>query len=139
MDTKNYIKGLVRVLNGDEFKLPIRYINYETFLKLVGCLKQYVGNHNSIMCSPYRIQKHLLPGICYQDAQMITQHYRLCLKDRYSLDRLVLMIILCRYDIYVLFENSKSEVIRTKDLIPIEQWHSIPKCIIALEKFMKRF
>ena len=113
--------------------------DYETFLKLVGCLKQYVGNHNSIMCSPYRIQKHLLPGIRYQDAQMITQYYRLCLKDRYSLDRLTLMIMLYRYGIYMLFENSKSEVIRTKDLVPIEQWHSIPKCIIALEKFMKRF
>lgn len=139
MDTKNYIDGLVRVSNGGEFKLPIKYIDYETFLKMVGALKQYVGNNDGVMNSPSKIQKRLLPKICYHDAQTITQYYRLCKKDRYSLDKLVLLILLYKYGLYMLFENSKTELIRTKDLVPIEKWHNIPKCVPYLQEFMCNF
>lgn len=109
-------------------------IDYETFLKIRAKLKTFILNNNGIMCSPNKIRKHLIPDLAYCAAQNITQHYRLYMKSRYTLDRLILMIILYKYSSETVFENYKWEKQKVKTL-PIKR-DSMKYLIHALEKFL---
>lgn len=111
-------------------------MTYNTFLKLSAGIAQYINTHNSIMCSPSKIKEHFLPTIKYESAQNITQHYRLYIKNRYSLNRLVLMIILYKYGTNEIFENCVGDKQRVTDM-----WvkHQVLKYQIpALEEFMMK-
>lgn len=106
------------------------------FLRLVQGLKKYINDNNSIMCSPTKIQKHMLPNIHYREAQNITQHYRLYVKGRYKLDKLVILIILYKYSTNIILENSREEKQRLHSMVNREHWFVPYKCVDAFEKFM---
>ena len=115
-----------------------KQMTYETFLKLDKSIRKYIITHNSIMCSPTKIKTYFLKTIKYESAQNITMHYRLYLKNRYSLNKLVLMIILYRYGEDELFENSVGEKQRVNDMKNVRRpilKYQIP----ALESFLKKY
>jgi hypothetical protein len=111
-------------------------MDYDTFQNIVSALEKYITSHNSIMCSPTKIRAHLLPTIRYESAQNITQHYRLYTKNRYSLNRLIIMIILYKYGRNTIFENCKGDCTRV-DYISYKKQLNYE--IIALEKFMLEY
>ena len=109
-------------------------MDYDTFQNIVSALEKYITSHNSIMCSPTKIRAHLLPTIRYESAQNITQHYRLYVHNRYSLSRLILMIIIYKYGSNEVFENCRGERIKLKNMQVVR--HCFKYEIPALEQFM---
>lgn len=89
------------------------------------------------MCSPTKIRKHFLPMIKYKSAQNITQHYRLYIKHRYSLNRLILMIILYKYGTNEVFENMTGDKQRITDMNIHRQ--DLKYQIPALEEFLMKY
>ena len=103
-------------------------------------LKKYIDEHNSIMCSPTKIQQHLLPQTSWEDAQQVTQNYRLYLKGRYSLDRLVILIILLKYGMNETFENWAGAVTKPKYMTLKFSHHcSIAYTVKAFQEFMLEY
>lgn len=115
------------------------FMTYDTFLRIVIKLKEYIQNHNSIMCSPTKIQKHLIPGLSFYEAQNITQHYRLCIKGRYTLDRLVILIILYKYTTNIILENCAEEKVKLHSLLKPCDWYKPNKCVTIVEEFMSKY
>jgi hypothetical protein len=112
-------------------------MNYDTFLKLNAELKKYINEHDSIMCSPIKIRQHLLPQISWEEARQVTQNYKRYLKGRYSLDRLVILIILFKYGMNETFENWIGAVTKPKYMtLKFSHRCSIAYTVKALEEFM---
>ena len=109
-------------------------MNYEKFLNLVSALKRYIITNNSVMNSPKRIQSCLLGNKEYKEVQQVTNNYRMYLKGRYDLNKLVLLIIILKYGEDELFENSRQEVTRIRYMEHIH--NSLSSKVEALLKFM---
>ncbi len=115
-------------------------MNYNTFLKVSAGLKKYIIEHNSIMCSPTEIQQHLLPQTSWEDAQQVTRNYRLFLKGRHSLDRLVILIILFKYGMDETFENWAGAVTKPKYMtLKFSHCCSIGDTVRAFQEFMLEY
>ena len=100
-------------------------------------LEKYINTNNSIMCSPNKIRKYLIPNLRYESAQNITQHYRLYIKNRYSLNKLILMILLYKYGTNEVFENVVGDKQRVINMEVKRKTFSY--LISALEKFLMKY
>lgn len=112
-------------------------MTYDQFTKLSSALEKYINTNNSIMCSPNKIRKHLIPNLRYESAQNITLHYRLYIKNRYSLNKLILMILLYKYGTNEVFENVVGDKQRVTDMEIKRKKFSY--LIPALEKFLMKY
>ncbi len=111
-------------------------MDYSKFQKIAPALGRYIMKHYSVMCSPKKIQEHLLVNITYEQAQNITQHYRLYLEDKYSLNRLILMIIIYKYGCNEIFENVRGDRAR---MTYLTEYKNLNDKIGALDKFMQKY
>jgi hypothetical protein len=111
-------------------------MDYNTFQRINVALGKYITEQHLVMCSPYRIRTRLIRGLSLEATTDIVHHYRLYLKGQYSLNRLIIMIILYKYGRNTIFENCKGDCTRV-DYISYKKQLNYE--IIALEKFMLEY
>lgn len=112
-------------------------MNYNTFLKLTVALKKYIVEHPNHMCSAMRIERHLLPGVSHENVSYVMHRYKSYAKGRYSLDKLIISIILCKYGINETFENYMGCVTKPKYMVlGLSRCPNLRDYIKEFEQFM---
>ena len=78
-------------------------MDYETFTKLTVALKKFINDNKKNMKNPLWIHEHL--GIKYKQATKVYACYCGIKHGYMTLDRVVLMIICCRYNDDTIYTN----------------------------------
>ena len=110
-------------------------MDYETFIKLTVALKRFINDNKKNMKNPLWVHKHI--GIKYKRATKVSACYCSIKHGYTTLDRVVLMIICCKYNDDVIYTNciGSKQPLKYMEGYPTNYLDYAAKALV-LEKFM---